>query len=583
MNKIPLGITFGAAAAMTASGAGSIHQQERPNVIVVLTDDAGYGDLACYGNPISDTPNLDLLQASAVSFSRYHTHPMCTPSRSALMTGRDPVRTGADFVCMGRSLPRAGLTMMPEFFKQAGYQTALLGKWHLGSNYPFRPEDRGFDEVLTFLGSHIASLSDYWETDYWNPMLLHNGTWRQYHGFCTDVWFEEAMKWIDANAGQPFFLYLALNAPHGPFWCPADLKQKYMERGLEPHVAQFYGMIENIDWNMGRLQQFLKEHDLYDNTILVFTSDNGTALGDEVYNAGMRGRKRSLYDGGHRVPLFIHWPGHLDPKVIDDPVQTQDLLPTLLDFAGIPLGGTPVDGISLARKIRFNEPFPNRMFVVQYGNDSTQGGHREYDGTVIWDRWRLVRNEELYDIRKDPGQQANVADRFPETLQAMRRYYEAWWQTIPPFEYSRIHIGSEQEPLSVLSAKDWAYGYADNPEILRGAPSVTGVWHLYVEETGTYRIQLLRWPAESNLPIRAGAPRFDGKYGWFQEGVALPVTHAKIDIAGQTKIKTIGSTDRSADFVVELERGAVELATWFLLEDGTPRISAFYAKVQKTP
>jgi len=567
-----------------AATSSAPQKQDRPNIILILSDDIGTGDLACYGSPVADTPNLDRLKESSISFSNYHCSPMCTPTRSALLTGKDPIRTGGDFVCMGRSLPRADIPMAPQFFKDAGYRTAIIGKWHLGSNVPFRPQDRGFDEVLTFPGAHIGNAADTWENDYWSPKLLHNGEVKQYNGFCTDIWFDESMKWIESNSDQPFFLYLPLNAAHGPYWCPKDLKEKYKKKGLNDSEAQFYGLIDNIDGNMGRLRRFLKSRQLDKNTILIFSSDNGTAFGDKVFNAGMRGKKRSLYEGGHRVPLFMSAPGILsESKVISSPTQTQDLLPTLLDLTRTP-STAAFDGISFAKQIQRGSTtdFPKRKLVVQYGNDDGKGGHHKYEGTVIWDQWRLVKNSELYDLESDPGQQTNVIDQHPETARAMRQHYENWWETVPPFQYSRIHVGSAKEPIVHLSSKDWAYGYCDDPGNLRRGTHATGVWHLYAEQAGTYSVRLFRWPSESNLAITAGAPKFIGKYGEFQKGAALPVVQAKIEIAGQTQVKPIRTSDRSADFIVHLEQGETELSSWFFLENGESRCSAFYAEISRT-
>jgi lysophospholipase L1-like esterase len=201
---------------------------------------------------------------------------------------------------------------------------------------------------------------------------------------------------------------------------------------------------------------------------------------------------------------------------------------------------------------------------------------------VIWNQWRLVKNNELYNLESDPGQQTNVIAEHPETAQAMREHYENWWSTVQPFEYSRMHIGSASEPVSLLSSKDWAYGYCDDPGNLRRGTDAAGVWHLDVKAAGTYSIKLYRWPVESDLPITSGAPKFVGKYGWFEEGAALPVVQAKIQIAGQTQVRPIQTSDRSADFVVHLAAGPAELSSRFLLENGKPRCSAFYATITKT-
>ena len=296
--------------ALAALMAGTVPgAQQRPNVIVVLTDDQGYGDLSAHGNPVLKTPHLDKLHSQSVRFTDFHVAPMCTPTRSQLLTGRDALDNGASFVCMGRSLIREDLPTMADSFQSAGYATGHFGKWHLGDNYPFRPQDRGFRETVHHGAWGITSLADYFGNDYFNDHYRHNGRIEQYSGYCTDVWFQETISWIrrQVRDDKPFLVYLPTNAPHVPLWAPQKYIDPYLGR-VESRVAKFFGMIASVDENMGRLTKLLDDLEIADDTIFVFLGDNGTAQGEAVFNAGMRGKKRSLYDGGHRVPLFFRWP-----------------------------------------------------------------------------------------------------------------------------------------------------------------------------------------------------------------------------------------------------------------------------------
>ncbi|MEM9586719.1 MAG: sulfatase-like hydrolase/transferase, partial [Planctomycetota bacterium] len=288
---------------------------QRPNVIVVMTDDQGYGEFSCHGNPITQTPNIDALAAQGLRMTDFHVAPMCTPTRAQLMTGLDAFRTSAINVSSGRTLLNADLTTMADVFAGAGYRTGIFGKWHLGDNYPFRPEDRGFQEALWFPSSHINSVPDHWDNDYFNDTYIRNGQRESFQGYCTDLFFSEAMKWIgNQDQGQPFFAYIPLNAAHWPHWVPekyrdsvrtAIQRKPEITKHLNPKklasLVSFLAMGANIDDNMGRLDRFLITQGLTENTIVVFLTDNGSTMGQDYYNAGMRGKKTQLWEGGHRV------------------------------------------------------------------------------------------------------------------------------------------------------------------------------------------------------------------------------------------------------------------------------------------
>ncbi len=292
-----------------------------PNVIIVMTDDQGYPELSVHGNPIVKTSHLDRLHGQSLRLEDYHVSPMCTPTRGQLMTGLDPARNGAINVSSGRALLRPEIPIMANFFGDAGYQTGIFGKWHLGANYPFRPEDRGWHETVWFPSSHIGSVPDYWGNDYWDDTYVNNGKLKQYKGYCTDIFFDEGIAFMkkSARAGRPFLTYIAPNTPHGPLVAPEEDEKAIaailsgdefagMNRLLKTRLADYLGMVRNIDTNMGRLMKFLDDEGLRDDTILIFKTDNGSTHGPRYYNAGMRGQKTELWEGGHRVPCFISWP-----------------------------------------------------------------------------------------------------------------------------------------------------------------------------------------------------------------------------------------------------------------------------------
>ncbi len=468
-------------------------ERDRPNVVVLLTDDQGYGDLSCHGNPVLETPNLDRLHSQSVCLTDFHVAPKCTPTRGQLMTGLDAMRNGATRVCQGRSMMRSEVPTMATLFSRSGYSTGHFGKWHLGDSYPHRPQDRGFDETIHHGAWGITSIPDHYANDYWDDTYRHNGALQKYEGYCTDVWFEQAMEWMEARQAEdrPFFCYLATNCPHVPNRAPEKFTRRYADA---EGPTGFYGQIANIDGNVGRLLRWMDERGLAENTILIFMGDNGTSKGAGVYNAGMRGNKGSLYEGGHRVACFIRWPGGDlgKPRKIDALTQCQDILPTLIDLTGLDVPETArarFDGASLAGLLRgTTDTLGDRTLVVQYGADPRKG-----NAAVMRNKWRLVRGE-LYDLREDPGQENNVADEHPDVLASMQRAYDQWWKGVQrPFSETRwIRLGSPEANPTMLYSSDWDGAYADNRNNLIAGKG-TGRWHVKVERDGLYEFTLYRW------------------------------------------------------------------------------------------
>ena len=248
----------------------------RPNVVLVITDDQGYPDLGCTGNPWIQTPHIDHFAAEAVRCEDFHVQPLCTPTRGAIMSGHRPATNGAWATCWGRSLLNANETTLADLFGQGGYRTGMFGKWHLGDNYPYRPQDRGFERVVAHKGGGVGQTPDFWGNNYFDDTYFHNGQPVEHTGYCTEIWFDQAMSWIDEVAAEPFFCYLATNAPHDPYLVADEYRQMY-EGNPDIFEPAFYGMITNIDENFGRLRAKLAELGVEDNTILIFMTDNGSS------------------------------------------------------------------------------------------------------------------------------------------------------------------------------------------------------------------------------------------------------------------------------------------------------------------
>jgi len=552
-----------------AAAEGGSRAKAPPNVILVLTDDQGYGDLSCHGNPVLNTPNLDRLHAESIRLTDFHVAPMCTPTRGQLMTGVDCLRNGAMNVSSGRTLLRRGLPTMADLFAEGGYLTGQFGKWHLGDNYPYRPQDRGFQESIWFPSSHIPSAADYWNNDYFDDVYQHNGRREPFQGYCTDVFFNEAIRWmrVCAERKEPFFCYIPLNAAHSPLFVPDEYRQPY--RGQPRNVASFFGMIANIDENMGKLDEFLRDCGLRENTILIFMTDNGGTVGVNLFNAGMRGRKVALYDGGHRVPCFLRWPaGDLrPPNDIGELTHCQDILPTLVDLCGLKVpAAAKFDGISLSSLLRGQtDRLPDRMLVVQFSRMNHPQPEKG-DACVMWGRWRLVQ----------------VADH-PEVAAKMRAHYDRWWAGIAPRvnEFSPIHVGSDRENPTMLSPCDWQDVFLDQGAQIRRGDRKNGAWNLLVEHEGQYELSLRRWPKEAATPIVSGVPEYQAVDGTYPAGVALPVAEARLRVADVDETKPVHPGDQAVTYTVNLKAGRTQLQTWLYDAEGKEICGAYYVYVER--
>jgi len=553
------------AAGLVFASARDAAAKDRPNVIVVVTDDQGYGDLSCHGNPVLKTPNLDKLRGESIRFTDFHVAPMCTPTRGELMTGMQAFRNGAVFVCQGKSMIRRGIPTAANIFKTGGYATGHFGKWHLGDNCPYRPQDRGFDETVHHGAWGITSMADHWNNDYFDDIYEHNGRRKPYRGYCTDVWFNEAMRWMaeQKKNEHPFFCYLATNVPHWPF----TVERRYTEmcKGIP-----FLGMIAQFDENLGRLEQFLRESGLRENTILIFMTDNGTAAGHRVFNAGMRGHKTSYYEGGHRVPFFLRWPaaGLDKPRDVDQTTHGTDLLPTLIDLCRLKKPRqAKFDGLSLASLIEGKtDKLPDRKLVVQYRDLGRPGA-------VLWNKWRLVHGRELYNLADDPGQKNNLAEKHPDVAEAMKGHYVQWREEIRPLaqQINTVSIGADAEPVAFLCSANWIGDYADSWHNLRGGGK-NGYWDLKVEESGDYTIALYAWPQGADAAFGAKFKAIPGR----------AVAEAKLKI-GETELTKKTSPDAmSVDFTVSLKKGdQARLQSWLYDAKGKDLGGSYFVYVSK--
>ena len=566
----------------------------KPNVILILTDDQGYGDLSCLGNVVLKTPHLDQLHAQSVRFTDFHAAPMCTPTRGQLMSGVDCLRNGAMNVSSGRVFLRRELPTMADLFAAGGYRCGQFGKWHLGDNYPYRPHDRGFHEALYYPSSHIGSAPDFWNNHYFDDTYCHNGRREKYQGYTTDVFFREAIAWMrgQAAAKRPFFCYLPTAAAHGPLFVPEQYRKLYEGRempGVRPKqreaAARFFGMIANIDDNVGRLETFLAESGLRDNTILIFMTDNGGTVGAPVFNAGMKGAKVTLWEGGHRVPCFIRWPGGKlrGPGDVAELTQVQDILPTLAELCALPTRSTHFDGHSLAKLLSSErEASPDRMLVINYSRMNSPRPTKQ-GAAVLWKRWRLLEGRELYDLATDPLQQRNVIQEHPEVAAKMQAHLDAWWRAVEPRvnELGAIVIGNPAENPSQLSPSDWEDSFLDQGRQVREGLRRNGAWNVVVDRAGEYEIELRRWPREADAGLAAGLPAQEHADGQFPPGVALPIAKARVKIGRCDEARAVAPDAKHATFTVKLPAGRTQLQTWFYDAAGGELCGAYYVYAYK--
>ncbi|WP_299098253.1 arylsulfatase [uncultured Winogradskyella sp.] len=445
-------------------------KNSRPNIIFVMTDDQGMGDLSCTGNEVVKTPNIDAFYQKSTRFTEYHVSPTCAPTRAAIMSGRHEFRVGVTHTILERERMALDVYTLPQALQSVGYKTGLFGKWHLGDADDYLPQNRGFDEVLMHGGGGIGqvNLGDFppnKDNVYFDNVLLHNETIVKTKGFCTDVFFDAAMAWIKENIDnkQQYFTYVSLNAPHAPLVAPENYKKRFLELGYDEGTASRYGMIENIDDNFGRLMSKLEEWNVLENTLVIFTTDNGathlrgTLNGEKVkhFNANLKGGKNSPNEGGDHVPLFMYWKGVLtEGKDINQLTAHIDLYPTFSELTGAQLPETMqrLEGLSLIPLLENTVSiWEDRLLFTHCGRWKTGMVNKaKYTKMAIRSQqWRFVNNAELYDIINDPGERHNVAAEHPDVIAKFLEPYNEWWSNSIPLMINENRKRVKEQPLHI--------------------------------------------------------------------------------------------------------------------------------------
>ncbi len=493
----------------------------KPNVILIMTDDQGWGDLSLNGNKNLNTPNIDKLAEEGVSFENFYVQPVCSPTRAEMLTGRYHTRLGVYDTSAGGERFDLEETTLAEVLKDAGYHTAAYGKWHSGMQPPYHPNARGFDDYYGFASGH-------WGT-YFDPMLEHNGFLVQGKGFLVDDLTNHGLNFIDQHKNEPFFIYLPYNTPHSPMQVPdqywdrikhKDLEQKY--HGSQQEDSMFtkaaLAMVENIDFNVGRISKKLKELEIEENTIIIFMSDNGP--NGWRYNGRMRGKKGSTDEGGVRSPFFIKWKNTLTAGTsVNEIAGAIDILPTLAELTNSPLATKkPLDGASL-KPLLFdaNEKWNPRL-IFNHWNERT---------AVRSQKYRLDEQNRLYDIELDRGQTADIASQFPEITASLINAKKTWLDEMKSLDEKKddrpFTLGHPQFEFTQIPARDGIpYGNIErsnrwpNDSFFMNWTSLTDSisWDVEVLENGKYEVSLLYTLAEGD------------------EGVAVQLNH------GQSKLIT---------------------------------------------
>lgn len=495
----------------------SVFADDKPNVLLVLTDDQGWGDVAFNGNSVVSTPNIDSLFTRGVSFERFYVSPVCSPTRASLLTGRHSLATGVFSVTRGgEKMPTSEITLA-EYLKSAGYRTGLFGKWHNGLQYPYNPMGQGFDTFYGFADGHT--------TRYVDSVVQHNHQFEPYKGYLPNLLTEQAMHFMADNT-QPFFAYLSFNTPHSPFVLPNKYFDKYKKMGQSDLDASIYGMVENIDWNLGRVFAQLKKSKQLDNTIIIFLSDNGPAFphGHHRYNGNMKGWKGKVNEGGVRVPFAIWWPGHIEGgKQIKQPAQHIDVVPTLtslLNIATPTLHGVDLSALLMkSHNIKPTTPsLGNRLLFTHHFHNTTrpsQTAIQKSPAAVRDNQWLATLDNnntwQLYDLINDPNQQVDLAKAQPNKVNEFANAYSQWFnqttRTHGPYTPLPIEIGHSVAPITEFPAHeasinqegldyfhhagwshDWLTAITKNKT---SKQSGTATWPIKIVTAGEYAVEIL--------------------------------------------------------------------------------------------
>ena len=472
---------------------------ERPNILFILTDDQGYGDVGAHGNPVLKTPHLDKLHAESVRFTDFQVSPTCSPTRSALLTGRHEFKNGVTHTILERERLALGAATLAEQLQKSGYRTGIFGKWHLGDEAEYQPNKRGFDEVFIHgaggIGqSYPGSCGDVPKNSYYGPTVLHNGKFVKTAGYCTDEFFAQATKWIEGEAAakRPFLAWVATNAPHGPYNARPEDAALYEGKGLGKDTEHFFGMLHNIDQNLGKILAKLEALGIAKDTLVVFMNDNGGTAGTKVFNAGMRAQKGTPYMGGIRAMSFWRLPGKFQPADVKALTAHIDFSPTILELTGTPASAqmkVQIEGRSLVplltAKLGQNIAWPDRTLFTHVGRwgNMVKGVDPEVgkfaQTSVRTTRWHLVSasnagnaakgkgkaakkttpeaapavakpNWQLFDLSVDYGETTDVAAQHPEVVADLIAKHDTWWKECRPLMVNENVAGPAENPFKVL-------------------------------------------------------------------------------------------------------------------------------------
>jgi arylsulfatase A len=488
--------------------------QDRPNIIIMMTDDQGYGDVGFHGNPYLKTPHMESIAEQGIEMTHFFAYPNCSATRAALLTGRYPYRTGVVAVTQVDHFMNTSEVTMAEVLSKNGYRTGIFGKWHLGDNMPMRPTDQGFQEALVHKGGGISQPAGPAGNAYFDPILEHNNESKKYEGYCDDIFTDAALDFMSKKDNKPFFTYLATNLPHFPLQVPDERAEPYRKIGLHEDNALTYGMIDNIDYNVGRVLDRLKDLGIEDNTIVVFLSDNGPRnrrTKNDVYPgrwvSNLRGTKTSVYECGIRVPFFIRWPGKLPVGTKNSTMGTIiDVMPTIFDACNIKLpDNVKIDGQSLLPLWKGEAEYLNgRAYFTQmhYGATPYKYMHfavrtqkyklvspHDYPHGILYqpkdeELKEVLANLELYDVENDPSERINLANKFPEIVEDLLAKYENWFDEVTEERdakgIQRIYLGNPEQPNVNLSRFDWG-----GPRV--NSKNQLGHWRVKTE-SGVYNI-----------------------------------------------------------------------------------------------
>ena len=498
--------------------AQNAYAQKRPNILLIMTDDQGVGDIGLHNNDVLKTPNMDAIAKQGAEFKQFIVNFNCSPTRASMLTGRDNYRTGVVGVTETSHLMKSSEVTIARLLSEAGYSTGIFGKWHLGDSYPMRPSDKGFQETLIHKGGGIGQASDPPGNSYFNPILEHNNVRKVFEGYCDDIFADATLNFIDKNKDKPFFAYYATNLPHFPLTVSDKWADPFRKMGQHELNARTYGMVANVDANIGRLLAKLKELGIEDNTIVIFMSDNGPRtkrtkndLYPDRYSMNLRGTKTSVYENGIRAPFFIKWPAVIPQGVKFTNLAAHiDVMPTLLEACNVPVPkGLKLDGLSLmpllSTKVKNlpereifiqghagSEPFKYFHFTVRGQRykliSPTDDPYGDISRPTDADVKKMIANLELYDIEKDSSEINNIARQHPEIVKSMLTKYENWFdQAIKdrgPDWPQRIYLGTLFQKNVQLSRFDWggpgAYGNLSNKY---------GYWEVF-STAARYRITL---------------------------------------------------------------------------------------------